>query len=148
MSRTVAMVDTGADGSERAVAGRDTFREKQSAAVAAGARHMKMKAEEAEEDQTMSERETGGRKTKKKRKADDDGEQSRSKKQSRKSTASSAVAERAPPDAETVPTADLKRRTQGGTDAKGRNKKPRMRKDHPSHRSTESSSSESSVQAE
>ena len=52
------MADSDADGSERAVAGKDTFREKQSAAVAAGARHMKVKTEYAEEDQAMRERET------------------------------------------------------------------------------------------
>ena len=117
--RKVAMLDTGADGSERAaattaaVAGRTTFREKQPAAGAASAMQIEVKTEEAEEDQTISDRGTGGSDTKKKRKADDDGEHSRSKKRSMNSTASSAVAEGALPDAETVPTADLKRRTKG-----------------------------------
>ena len=87
----------------------------------------------------MSDRETGGSKTKKKRKADDDGEQSRSKKRSRKSTASSAVAEGALPDAETVPTADLKRRTKGDIKFTGHGNVMYRPHEPPS---TESSSSE------
>ena len=151
-SKPVETIDTGADSSERpaattaAVARRAPKREQPSAAVAASAKVMKVKTEEPEENQRETELQKGAgeSKNKNKRKADEDRERMLSKKPRRTSTASSAVAERAPPDPETVPTADLKHRTQVGTNAKGRGATLDRREDPPSLVLSESSSAEPS----
>jgi hypothetical protein len=151
-SKPEETIYTGADSSERpkattaAVARRAPKREQPSAAVAASAKVMKVKTEEPEENQRETELQNGAgeSKNKNKRKADEDRERMLSKKPRRTSTASSAVAERAPPDPETVPTADLKHRTQVGTNAKGRGATLDRREDPPSLVLSESSSAEPS----